>query len=204
MTYNNGVKLSAHSYLTGYEPSNIFAQDMSKFYVGLGYPVVLNFEFDITPNAPIVAYRIAGHPNRKLQKQNPSLLATFGSADGVPPWSLLDERHVGASFLSKGSFRGNGNTGVILCMTFPRTKLKSIRMKILANAGWSSQITTISKIEFLTNKQHKHCMHKFIDQTIGQIHKNAGKLCYQCVACQLPNTLYQISFKRHARCNVCK
>ena len=49
VTYNNGVKLSAHSYLTGYEPSNIFAQDMSKFYVGLGYPVVLNFEFDITP-----------------------------------------------------------------------------------------------------------------------------------------------------------
>ena len=70
VTYNNGVKLSAHSFLSGYEPSNIFVQDTSKFYVGLGYPVVLNFEFDTTPNAPIVAYRIAGHPNRKLQRQN--------------------------------------------------------------------------------------------------------------------------------------
>ena len=77
VTYNNGVKLSAHSYLTGYEPSNLFAQDASKFYVGLGYPVVLNFEFDKTPNAPIVAYRIAGHPNRKLQKAKSQSLATL-------------------------------------------------------------------------------------------------------------------------------
>ena len=206
VTYNNDVKLSAHSYLAGYEPSNLFAQDTSKFYVGLGYPVVLNFEFDKTPSAPIVAYRIAGHPNRKLQKQNPSHWLLFGSADGVPPWSLLDERHVGESFLSKGNFRGNGNNGVILCLSYPRTRLKSIRMKILANAGWQSQITAIGRMEFLTNKQHKHCMHKFIDQTIGEIHKNAGKLCRCPDLCQFPNTFltYRMTIKRHTRCNVCK
>ena len=67
-------------------------------------------------------------------------------------------------------------------------------MKILANAGWDSQITAISRIEFLTSKQHKHCMHKFIDQTMAKYIKMQVSFAINII---LPafNTLYKYHLK---------
>eukprot|EP00943_MAST-04B_sp_MAST-4B-sp1_P007746 g7746.t1 len=174
VTYHGNMKLTAHLYQENYEPSNIFDPNIHHFYVGFGYPVVINFEFLKVPKKPIVAYKIGGHPTRLLEKQNPGHWLFFGSYRGTPPWLLLDERHVGPSFLSKGLLRSSAFDGVILCFQYPRTRLKSIRMKIVSNSGWHSQMSAISKVEFLTEDQHKHCKHRMVDQTIGQIHKNAG------------------------------
>ena len=174
ISYHDNIRLSAHLYRSGYEPSNIFNRKLDSFYVGFGYPIILNFEFIKVPKKPIVAYKIAGHPTHLIEKQNPGHWLFFGSFDGTPPWVLLDERHVGPSFLSKGLLRGSTYDGVILCLQFPRTRIKSIRMKILSNSGWNSEITALSRMEFLTEDQHKHCKHKFVDKSIKDIHKNAG------------------------------
>ena len=165
------IQVAAHVFRRGFEPFHIIDRDPSTLWVAFDYPAVAEFTLLKKQKDAITAYAIAGHPEKMLKAQNPSHWILYGSNDGLPPWLLLDERHVGNDFLSKGT---EISEGVVMCIQYPHFNIQKIRLKILSNSGWHSQVTALSKLELLSHHPHCKGARRIVENKVSVVHHRSG------------------------------